>query len=193
MIPRRLAVALAAGLLLAACSGAAPTPASFDPLVPCAGADEQRMAGAYPELEASLPAELDGVAQTNRESGRYCSETTLGALMAAGIEEMRFGAATWDRGGGKAVSLVLFEADGLTANGLFETYETSARATSKVHDIRTSQPTIAGGPAHRMDLLNDESFQAILVWPGDRPGQVRVVLAADLTNDDVQAAADAFR
>ncbi len=193
MIPRRLAVALAACLLLAACSGAVPAPASFDPSGSCAGADEQRMAGAYPELEAALPAELAGTAPTSRESGRYCSQTTLGALMAAGIEEMRFGAATWDRGSGKALSLVLFEAEGLTATGLFETYETSARATSKVHDIRTSRPTIAGGGAHRMDLLNDESFQAILVWPGDRPGQVRVVLAADLTNDEVQAAADAFR
>jgi len=193
VIPRRLAVVLAAGLLLAACSGSAPAPASFDPAGSCAGADEQRMSGAYPELEAALPTKLADAAPTNRESGRYCSEQTLGALMAAGIAEMRFGAATWDRGSGKGLSLVLYEADGLTAKALFDTYETSARATSKVHNIRTSEPTIAGGEAHRMDLLNDESFQAILVWPGDRPGQVRVILAADLTNDEVQAAADAFR
>ena len=182
-----------AGLLLAACSGSAPAPVSFDPSGPCAGVDEQRKPGAYPELEAMLPTKVDAAAPTKRESGRYCSEKTLGALMAAGIEEMRFGAATWDRGSGRAISLVLFEAEGLTAKALFDTYETSARSTSKVHNIRVSEPTIAAGGAHRMDLLNDESFQAIVVWPGDRPGQVRVALAADLTNDEVQAAVDAFR
>jgi hypothetical protein len=45
-----------------------------------------------------------------------------------------------------------------------------------------------------MDFLNgDSSFQAVIVWPGVGPGRVRVALSADLVNDEIQAALDAFR
>ncbi len=193
MIPRSVVVVSAAVLLaVAACAGGAPTPTSFDPAAPCAGADEQRMAGAYPALEAVLPSVLEGEPPTSRDSGRLCSKTTLGALFDAGIAEARFGGAIWDRGGGKAISLVLFSADGLTASALFDSYVAGAQADSHVHDIRTRELSVAGTTGHRLDLLNGESFQAIVVWPGDGPGRVRVLLAADQEDARIQAALDAF-
>lgn len=195
MIPRRFLALLTAGLALAACAGStAPRSSapSFNPAAPCAGADVQRAPGAYPELETGLPQTLAAVTPTTRESGRYCAASTLGTLLDAGIHEAHFGAATWDHGGGKAISLVLFEAKGLTPSMLFDSYQAAAAATSKVHDIRTKPVTLNGAAGQRMDLLNGESFQAILVWPGDRPGRVRVVISADLTNDVIQAAVDAF-
>ena len=192
-MPVRLPVlALLALVVVTACSSAA-APASFDPAQPCNGADEQRMSGAYPELEAAVPALLAGEPATVRESGRYCSPTTLGKLAEAGIGEARFGAATWDRGSGKAMSLVVFDAAGLTPDIVYESYLSGAQLNEKIHDLQTSTPTIAGQPAHRMDFLNgDLSFQRILIWPGDRPGLVRVLLAADTVDAEIQAAADAF-
>jgi hypothetical protein len=174
--------------------GGPTAPTSFDPAQPCNGADEQRMAGAYPELEGAVPAALSGQAATVRESGRYCSPTTLGKLAESGISEAHYGAATWDHGGGKAISLVMFEAAGLTDQVVYDSYLDGARGNSKIHDIKTSTPTIAGQPAHRLDFLNGESsFQRILIWPGDRPGRVRVLLAADLVDAEIEAAAAAFR
>ena len=194
VIPVRLATVIAlAALVVAAC--AAPTaPESFDPSQPCSGADEQRMAGAYPELEAAVPSTLAGQPPTVRTSGRYCSAVTLGSLLDAGITEAHFGAATWDHGGGQGISLVVFEAVGLTAQAVFDSYLAGAQANSKVHDLKVTSPTLAGSPGHRLDFLNgDSSFQRILIWPGDRDGRVRVVLAADLLDSEIQAAVDAFR
>jgi hypothetical protein len=187
-----MALALVGAVSLAACSGPS-APASFDPRQPCAGADEQRMAGAYPDLEATVPAQLAGVASTLRESGRYCSATTLGTLADAGVTELRFGAGTWDRGSGKAVSMVTLEAPDLTVEQVFESYLAGAEKNAKVHDISPSQPTLAGQPGYRIDFINgDSSFQRILVWPGQRDGQVRVLLVADLVDADIQTAVDAF-
>jgi hypothetical protein len=187
-----MALALVGAVSLAACSGPS-APASFDPRQPCAGADEQRMAGAYPDLEATVPAQLAGVASTLRESGRYCSATTLGTLADAGVTELRFGAGTWDRGSGKAVSMVTLEASDLTVEQVFESYLAGAEKNAKVHDISPSQPTLAGQPGYRIDFINgDSSFQRILVWPGQRDGQVRVLLVADLVDADIQTAVDAF-
>ncbi len=177
---------------LVGCSDAS-APASFDPAQPCAGADEQRMAGAYPDLEATIPTQLAGVAATTRESGRYCSATTLGTLADAGIDELHYGAGTWDRGSGKGVSLVTLEAAGLDAQAVYQSYLAGAQGNSKIHDITPTQPTLGGKPGYRIDFLNgDSSFQRILVWPGDRDGRVRVILAADLLDAEIQAAVDAF-
>jgi outer membrane murein-binding lipoprotein Lpp len=179
--------------ILAGCSGPA-APASFDPSQPCGGVAQQTMAGAYPDLEATVPSTLAGQPATGRESGRYCSAESLGTLAEAGIAEVHFGAATWDRGSGKALSLVTLEAVGLTDQAVFDSYIAGAVGNSKIHDLATSAPTLGGGPGHRLDFLNgDSSFQRILVWPGDRTGRVRVVLAADLVDADIQAAVDAFR
>jgi hypothetical protein len=194
MIRLRSAAASAVVLVtMAACSGSSAAPASFDPGQPCAGAAEQHMAGAYPELEAAVPSALADQPATARESGRYCSPETLGKLVDAGINEMHFGAATWDRGSGKALSLVTFEAAGLTDQAVFDSYVAGAVANGKIHDLATSTPTLGGRPGRRLDFLNgDSSFQRILVWPGDRPGRVRVVLAADVVDAEIQVAVDAF-
>ncbi len=194
MIPRRL-VALVAAVLLtaAACVGGA-SPPSFDPTAPCGGVDEQRMAGAFPELEMTVPTTISGLPPSVLESGRYCSKASLGALAESGIGEARFGAGTWDRGSGKAVSLVTFEADGLTAKTMFDSYLAGARAdTAHVHDIVQKDLRVGDLTGYRLDFLNGESFQRILVWPGPGKGQVRVALAADLTDAEIQAALDAFR
>ena len=91
------------------------------------------------------------------------------------------------------MSLVTFEATGLTDQAVFDSYIAGAAANDKIHDLATSTPTLGAGPGHRLDYLNgDSSFQRILVWPGDRAGRVRVVLAADLVDADIQAAVDAF-
>ena len=195
MIPRRLATLVAAALLAAAgcANAAAPAPTSFDPTAPCAGADEQRMPGGYPDLERTIPATLDGVPPTSLESGRYCSPTSLGTLAATGIQEVRFGAGNWDRGSGKAISLVTFEADGLTARSMYDSYLTPARSDSHVHDIVEKDLRVGDQAGYRLDFLNGESFQRILVWPGAGAGQVRVALAADLTDAEIQAAVDVFR
>jgi hypothetical protein len=177
---------------LAACSSSAAS-ASFDPGSPCGGAAEQHMSGAYPELEATIPNAVADQPATTRESGRYCSRDTLGKLVDAGINEMHFGAATWDRGSGKALSLVTFEAAGLTDQAVYDAYLAGAAPNGKIHDLTTSTPTLGGGRGHRLDFLNgDSSFQRILVWPGDRPGRVRVVLAADVVDAEIQVAVDAF-
>ena len=190
----RLAGLIALALAVIVGCGGQAAPASFDPAQPCGGADEQQMAGAYPELEGTIPAALSGQAPTSRLSGRYCSSKTLGKLAESGIAEAHYGAALWDRSGGKAISLVMFDAAGLTAQVVYDSYLSGALANSKIHDLQTSSPTIAGQPAHRMDFLNgDSSFQRILIWPGDRAGRVRVLLAADLVDAEIQAAADAFR
>jgi hypothetical protein len=193
VIPVRLAAVIVLAALAVACAAPA-APESFDPSTPCAGADEQRMAGAYPELEAAVPSSLAGQPPTVRTSGRYCSAVTLGSLLDAGITEAHFGAATWDQGGGKGISLVVFEAAGLTAQAVFDSYLAGAQANSKVHDLEVASPTLAGSPGHRLDFLNgDSSFQRILIWPGDRDGRVRLILAADLLDSEIQAAVDAFR
>ena len=150
------------------------------------------MSGAYPELEALVPVDLAGATPSTHDSGRLCSRASLGALADAGVTEMHFGGGTWDRGGGKGISLVTFEASGLTAKALFDSYVAGARANSQNHDIRTSEPTIAGVSGYRMDLLSGESFETLVVWPADRGGRVRVVLSADQTDADIQAAIGAF-
>jgi hypothetical protein len=193
MIPRRLVALVAAALVTAAACVGAATPTSFDPAAPCAGVDEQRMAGAFPELEKTVPGTIAGVPPSVLESGRYCSKASLGGLAEAGIGEARFGAGTWDHGGGKAVSLVTFEAEGLTARTMFESYLAGARADSAhVHDIVQKDLQVGDLVGYRLDFLNGESFQRILVWPGPGDGQVRVTLAADLTDVEIQAALDAF-
>jgi hypothetical protein len=179
-------------LVVVGCTPTA-TPPSFDPGTPCEGADQQQMTGAYPDLEATVPVALDGVAATSRASGRYCSRATLGSLVDAGIGEVHFGAGTWDRGSGKGISLVMYEAAGLTADNLFDSFLAAAAANAKVHDLKASQPTIDGQAGHRIDYLNgDSSFQRIVIWPADRAGRVRLLLAADLLDVELTSAEAAF-
>src|SRR5450759_989075 len=65
-ITRRSLFLAAAGLLVAACVGSSPPP-SFDPATPCGGVDRQEMKGAYPDLEALIPIQVDGQAADSRD------------------------------------------------------------------------------------------------------------------------------
>ena len=57
--------------------------ASFDPAAPCPAEGQQP--GAYPDLEALLPATHEGKAPDSVDSGRLCTDANLGTLAAAGI------------------------------------------------------------------------------------------------------------
>ncbi len=157
-------------------AGAAPA-ATFDPAGPCLA--DGRLPGAYPELEARLPASLEGEAPDRIDSGRNCSDGALGSLIAHDLDEVRFAGATWDRGGGRGVSSVVFAsavAD-LPAAWIAEFYEIGARTAKRTGNIESSRPTFpALGEAWRLDTLNDLSFQTVITWQD--AGLVRVVLVA---------------
>jgi len=178
----RLAL-IAATLLVAACTGSTPPP-SFDPGAPCGGADRQEMKGAYPDLEARIPLQLDGQAADSRDSGRFCSKATLGTLWDAGIRESQFGGGIWaiDPAGGTSLAglqLSVFRAPGLTAQLLAV--------------VSATNEQINGRPGYRINLLNGDSHQAIVVWPSRDGAVVQVVIAADVGESKVQAAIAALR
>ncbi len=77
MVP---AVGLVLALVLAGCGTATPV-ASFDPASACT--TDGRMPGAYPELEALLPAAYEGKAPSTVDSGRNCTPAALGTLAEA--------------------------------------------------------------------------------------------------------------
>lgn len=185
--PRRSAgafLALVSVLLVAACAGAGP---SFDPAGPCVV--DGQVAGAYPDLERRLPAELDGAAPTTVDSGRTCSADGLGSLAARDLAEVTFAGATWDLGDGNGVSSVVFaNPDGaLPAAWIAEFYETGARAARKTSNVETSKVDVhGGGERWRLDALNDLSFQTVVTWQdGDF---VRVVLVATKVGPDASRA-----
>ena len=160
---------------LGACTGAAP---SFDPAGPCVVHDrpvDGRAAGAYPELEALVPATFDGRGPNRLDSGRNCSERNLGTMVARGIREVRFAGGLWEVGQRSGVSLAVFRGEGLSAPILFEFYETGARTAPKTDAIETTDVSVGGISGRRVDTLNDESYQTVVVWGGG-DGAVRVAL-----------------
>ena len=167
-------VALVAALA-SACGGPA---ATFDPAGPCDL--DGRAAGAYPDLEARLPTELDGAAPTAVDSGRHCTEAALGSLSTHDLDEVRYAGATWDLGGSEGVTSVVFAdpAGDLPAAWVAQFYELGARAGKKTDNLETSRPVIRanGEQAWRLDVLNDLSFQSTVTWQ-DGP-IVRTVLVA---------------
>jgi len=170
-------VGLLTALTLGACSsGGAST---FDPQAPC-NADGQRP-GAYPELEAVLPAAFEGAAPKRLDSGRNCSEGALGTLVGHGVEELRFAGALWETGSRSGVTVAVFTAPGLTASQVAEFYEAGARAARKTENVTTSPIRVGGVEGHRLDTLNDESFQTIVVLDS-RDGEIvhAVLVASDV-------------
>ena len=125
----------------AGCGGAAET---FDPAGPCVV--DGRVPGAYPELEARLPGSLDGNAPGNVDSGRNCSDGALGSLISHDVDEIRFAGATWDLGGGLAVSSVVFAtaAGDLPAAWIAEFYEIGARTAKRHCQHRNESPGLRG-------------------------------------------------
>jgi hypothetical protein len=180
--PARRALAALAGLLIggmltAGCS------ASFDPSGPCRA--DGSAVHAYPELEAQLPTAFRGTAPSEVDSGRACTPEGLGTLAGHGIGELRFAGATWSTGTDSGVSLATFRSEGTTAltrDWLAEFYETGARGGKNVESVDTSEyqvePSIV---ARRIDVLNGESFQSVVVW--DRGGRIETAVVADFIRE----------
>jgi hypothetical protein len=182
--------ALVAALLLAGCSAAAP--ASFDPAAPCSGTARQQMKGAYPDLEARIPATIDGSEAASQDSVRFCSKETLGSVLDAGVAEVRFGGAIWEAGERGGIQLGAFEGDGLTPAVLAEEYRRSADASRRTEAVRATTLEIDGRPAWRIDVVNGNSRQAVVVWGSTVGAVVQVVVAADVDEAQLQRAIAAF-
>ena len=175
--------------VVAACSSGG-TAASFDVAAGCPS--EGRAPGAFPDLEARVPKQYEGRGPDQLDSGRHCDPTSLGSLAAAGFEEVRFAGGTWDLGGYRAAALVVFEAQGLTADQVAEFYATSARSANRTQVTGESRPEIAGRQGHRLDSTTGDRTQTVVTWPAADDGVVNVVLTNDLPDPKIQAAVDAF-
>jgi hypothetical protein len=184
----RLVAALVVSVLLVACSGGPVT--SFDPTGPCTS--DGSAPGAYPDLEARIPTSYEGQGPTQLDSGRHCSRENLGSLATAGFNEVRYAGGTWDFGGDRAAALVVFQAEGLTADAIADFYATSARAADRTTVTGESTPTLAGRPGRRLDTTTASRTQTIVVWPSTETGIVDVVITNDLPDPKIQAAVDAF-
>jgi len=186
-----LATILGAGLLLGACSPAANT--SFDPATACDAAVRQQMPGAYPDLEARIPMRLDDRAANSRDSGRFCSAETLGSVYEAGVTEVRFGGGIWEVGERGGIQLGAFEGDRLTPALLAEEYRRAADASRRTEAVKATTLEIDGRPAWRIDVVNGNSRQAIVVWGSADGTVVQAVVAADVEEAALQAAISAYR
>ena len=181
-----LALLVAFAALLAACA------APFDPKGPCT--TDGTAAGAYPDLETQVPRIFRGKAPSQVDSGRACTKDGLGTLTSHGITEMRYAGATWTTGTDSGVSLAVFRSEGttpLTRDRLIEFYETGARAGKNVQSVDTTDYQVdPSTPGRRIDVLNGESFQSVVVW--ERHGRVETAIVADFIREiQTRAAHDA--
>ena len=187
VLARALVALVAVSVAFAGCTAPA---ASFDPNASCP--PDGRAPGAYPELEARIPATLDGRTPERRDSGRNCSDQNLATLRARGLSEVRFAGAVWSDGAPKAVTLAVFAAPGLQPVWIAEWYEATARVSRHTSELTVSDPTVQGRPGKRLDVVNGDARQVILVWPTADGSVTQVVLASDEPEDRVQAAVAAF-
>lgn len=188
LVPRRFIALAAAAVLIVACSGEVGP--SFDPTGPCTA--DGSAPGAYPDLEALVPDAYEDRGPDLLDSGRNCTDANLGTLAGHGIDEVRFAGGTWDFGSDIAVVLAVFAADGLTVEALTEWWETSARASPRTQVTGTSTVDVAGVTARRIDTKTGERLQTVVVWPGDEPGHVNVVLSHNVPDPKIEAAVRAF-
>jgi hypothetical protein len=181
---------LVVSALLAACGPSAAS-VTFDPAAPCPA--EGRQPGAYPDLEALLPGDLDGQAPDSVNSGRSCTADALGTLADRGVDELRFAGATWRTGGTSGLTLARFEADGLDVGKMLEFYETGASDARRTDKLVASDTTVAGTAAKRLDvLMSDGAGQTVVTWPAGGPGAVWVLLAANVGDARVAEILETF-
>jgi hypothetical protein len=163
--------------LLGACS------ARFDPAGPCTS--DGSAAGAYPDLEAQVPRAFRGTPPGQVDSGRACSPDGLGTLQSHGITELRFAGSTWTIGTDSGLSLAMFRSEGptpLTRDWLVEFYETGAKSGKNVESVdATDYPVSAGVAGRRLDVLNGESFQSVVVW--ERGGRIETAIVANFIRE----------
>ncbi len=184
-------LALFVAILVSGCASSKIPVASFDPSTPCT--TDGRQPGAYPDLEAALPTAYEGQAPVSVDSGRNCTTGALGTLADHGIAGVRFAGATWDLGGTTALTVAVFEADGLDASEMLAFYRDGATQNSKTEKLATSELTVGGAAAYRLDVLqSDGTGQTVVTWPAAEPGRVNVLLAADLGDAKVLEALAVF-
>jgi hypothetical protein len=156
---------------------------SFDPTGPCT--TDGSAPGAYPELEATVPTSYRGTRPNELDSGRSCTPSGLGTLASHGVDELRFAGGTWQTGSDSGVSLAVFtDPNGppLEAAWVAEFYATGARGGRNVQSVDESDyPVRDGVRGRRVDVLNGESYQTIIVWPRD--GRIAVALVADFIRE----------
>jgi hypothetical protein len=151
---------------------------SFDPASPCT--TDGRYPGAYPDLEAVVPRAVGGRVADRLDSGRNCTAATLGTLEGHAVHELRFAGGLWERGSRSGTTLVVFDAPGrLEAAWLAEFYEAGARAARKTEAIDTIDVEVHGERARRLDTLNDDSYQTVVVW-NQGPRVVAVLVGSDV-------------
>ena len=174
-------------LSVAACGGAT---ASFDPTGACT--TDGSAPGAYPDLEALVPASYQGGPPQNLDSGRNCTAANLGSLAAKGFSEIRFAGATWTFGGDLAIVLAVFSAPGLTADALADFYAASAQAASRTEVDAMTSPTLAGRTGRRLDTSTGDRQQTVVVWPAASADHVNVVITNNLPDARIDEAVAAF-
>ncbi len=186
------AVTLALAVSTAACTATAtPVP---DPSSPCGGADVQRGAGFYPDLEKLVPPTLAGATPTVRDSGRYCSTKTLGPL-ATRHDEVRFAGATFPRTSQSGISLIVYNAPGLTADEVGDAFRAGSGTGRQTELVSDAPRQVGGRTGRRIELINGNTRQVVVVWPSRTPGDVLIVIVVDVSNaaiDDAVAAFDGF-
>jgi hypothetical protein len=176
---RHAPAALICMLLAVAAVAAGCAAPSFDPSAPCTS--DQRIAGAYPALEALVPREFRDRGPDLVDSGRTCTDAALGTLKAHDVHELRFAGATWVLGASSGVSIAILEADELHADWVAGFYEAGARAARNSQSVETSATEMDGRPASRIDTLNGESYQTVIVSPDGQ--RVRVVIVASFVRE----------
>lgn len=165
-------------MIAAACSGP-----PFDPSGPCT--TDGKIPGAYPDLEALVPASYQGNRPQLLDSGRTCTSQSLGTLATHGVKELRFAGGTWPTGTQSGLTLATFgSVDGplLDPAWLAEFYETTARTGKNIQSVDSTEVPIVGSiTGRRLDVLNNESFQTVVVWR--RQDRVAAVLVANFIRE----------
>jgi hypothetical protein len=172
-----------AGLLVALALALAGCSAPFDPTGACTA--DGSAPGAYPDLEAAIPKLYRDAKPVSLDSGRACSADGLGTLAGHGVKELRFAGGTWSTGTDSGLSLAVFtspDGSALDPAWLTEFFETGARTAKNVTSVdTTSYPVTTAVTGKRIDVLNGESYQSIVVWVKD--GKVAVALIGDFIRE----------
>jgi hypothetical protein len=189
-------LAFGIALSIAACGGGG---SSFDPSSPCT--TDGRFGGAYPDLEALVPATLGGRPPNRLDSGRSCTAAGLSTLARHDVHELHFAGGLWEQGARSGTTLVVFDsATRLSPEWIAEFYEAGAKAGRNTENIKTAERMLDGTTAREISALNGDSFQTVLVW-----AQGTHVVAAIVASDardvgsrqaheaSVSAAIQAFR
>ena len=151
-----------------------------------------RVPGAYPELERRVPAAFDGRAAERRDSGRNCTTANLATLLSHGITEIRFAGGLWSDGAPRGVTLAVFVAPGLQSPWIAEWYEATAQVGRRTSEIELTPQTVQGRPGFRLQVVNGDARQVVVVWPSADGSVTQVVIASDVLNARIEQAIAAF-